>query len=788
MMKKALLFSVIALALICTFSCDHLSSAGADVPERTQSSVTSSTVTVSDGSISFTLPPFPTVAPERDAVQTNAATAAPVAVATDPNSSTATSSTSTKHFKVTLTSTSNPAFTPDVRTGKPGDTIEFSTLDPGTYVLTLYAWDDASYIKFSGKSAEIEISAGADKTTTIPLCQNGNEHFWVKPVEEGVEITLMNLDPDSVSDITVSEDLSADPKLINQDFYFEFDNADLDTLFEDGTYTFLWPFKPHKTIEGTNTPIYNFKLQYKSGNNVYWETVVSFDFGSPYDIDLSKLKDWEIESYAPLYSDWNGLRYAKRTVQLTKPVNSSVNYTTVRNEIFSAIPEDELESFTGRFEIWAGDHTKWCDTQEQPNDFTLVKAYESDLTEVENLPSLMESFLATPSDNFFMLFLSGDEVNFLDSNFLSYEETEAGLTGKSINKAINDYGNEFTPTLKLKVKLSDVEHGSFVLPPVLPVCDLDDDRYAISLPYIPVTEAHESSDGIFEVVRTDETFILYVDVPDNCGYMSIQEMGTGKTFEFTNKTGTALTCSGQTVAIPWPFHESSYNYYQFALLWNDTSWSGGEERNLCIFGNGMNGHPYLRADNVEQTGPGCPTAEDIKISSDEFTIRLPEDKTIADYELHFSNSKELAESNIIYSLMVDKGTYDEQFDLRFELDGDNTPDETLALFNRETGFDVEHAQKVYWCNNDENGSSVPYYDVTSNGYTTSGFYNNNLTSGPQLYTVGSLAFRLKDANTHKYIDSGSTDSWWGEYRIQLWRGGYTYDGGAYPEQVGISMN
>lgn len=747
MKKAAFLFSVVCVLLFAV-SCNHPSSADFAVSTNATSAILSSVVTCDGSSISFAVPSWP-VSAARDA-------------ASDANED--------RYFEITLYATSIDGFTPQTKQAHPGETITFSGLAGGSYWLSCFAWDENAPDAYSGRTGSIQVTPGSTSQAEIDLMLAGKEHILVRPTTTGVLITLKSINPEEAEYVSVF-DAASSSSLMNPDFCFEFLNDNLTELFAGGGwYSFEWPFAPMNGADGTARTSYDFMLQYQTANGPVNETVSCCHIGDQYVVNLSDYKNAGMDYGEPEIHE--GLKSFRRTVRLT-----DFNYSSFMDVFTDAIPENRLTNVGAAFETWAGDYVNRGNGAISCVSYRKVTLRDTDEhVDITNLETLGQG---SKTDQFFMLLLHGDEVDLLDSNLMGNWENPY-----AVNNALSENGI-ITPTLRPFFSITDVPFGVFYLPPI-----------KSKHTYTPITEKMSDGNVSMAIVEGIEApyYAFTIQMPSNVVFMSLRNDRQGNSFEFTSKDSEGYLNAEGTVTIPWALPVDSDVFIPFILTYTtkDGNNYNGNEKVLCKYTGAVGNTPAItnREFSYENTFDpwGSPSSDEILISSSQFTVAMPEGKEIADYKIDpffYRIPDDLGGNTIVYSLMLEKadGSID-QYDMRFGLTGDPLPEETQALFS-ETGFDVAGASNIYWCNNDEQGGVMNYFDTywgEGEDQRQSGFYTQFLSSGPRLSTKGALAFRLIN-DDNKYIDTLVTDAWWGEYRIPLWNREFVYTGGAYPVQI-----
>ena len=724
MMRKFFFFAILSLALVCCVSCNHPVSSGFDFSGNNPVDRINGTITSDGTSITVSLPAFPSFSAARDAE--------------DPDVN------KNQHFVVKLQSAAVSENNWTLK-GFAGETITFNDLTPGEYTLTCNAWDDVTRLQFVGEQ-NITVQTGSNEAVLEMKFVTEDEHIKLEPTEDGVKITIKGIDFDKSTDISIFEQSSG--------LRFTLDYTKRAEITANGNtaYTFTWPFGPSK-VNGVKNNYYVFTyLSAGTENGVEEEVVCCGKNDTLSSIDLTNFRNINTK-----YEE-NG---KQRNVFF-----ENISLDTLRWTVTNAVSASKIEKFSALMELWAytsDEKIEWLDTN------------------VIDLP-VSGKFTPGENDDFEQncaRLLSGNKVDFLDF---------AGVDAQTLNKKLTEAG-KVMPNFHWRFFMKDIPNAWFGLPSI---CDVFD--------YTPVVEDEQpvraveitngQTDNILlsdngkpvltvEVEQQNGNFLLTVNVPNHTTYMQIEESITGNSYHFTSKVkengNDFLSCSGQKVIIPWAFCDKPGNY-EFIIKYNANEF-GYRVGSAKISSDSVTGADFEFNDINCKGAPQLGT--DVVINSQNFTVKMPSGKTIADYTLAFKNTPPfiIQKTFVVYSLNFLNGTYD-TYDLRFDL-----TNQIIAANLCSNSIDIKNNDgygPLYFCNTDEyfdNGNENGYiFYGRSNNNTTVGVYDNQagLWGNPAMYTTGGLAFRLLDRDNN-YLDSGFSDKWYGEYRISLWSHEWEYD-------------
>lgn len=703
-MKKTLFFVVIVLALFCFISCDHLSSVKYDVSGSNPVDSLNGKITSDGTSISLVFPAFPGAA-SRDA---------------DPDVN------ENQHFHVTLIA--EPDFI-ESKEGCAGETVTFENLTPGDYTLKCEAWDDDSGLRFTG-TQDVTVQAGNNEVELVMDFVTEDEHIKLEMTDDGVKVTIKNIDFGAANSISVFDYTSASD-VVSPYFGFELDDEKASQISAAGdSYSFIWPFAPMK-VDGQNRNYYVFQYQHvdSATGALVQELVCCPRVGNKYSLNLS--------NYSRILC-----KYYTDTELLQRKVHfDNISLNTLRWTVTDAVPLEKIGTFRAILETWAGDFVSGGNLAFVTSEKVLVNksgdlGYEA---------------------GYFRDLAQGNDVN-----LLSYSSRSAA----EVNSIIEDsaYNQQITPNLRWQFSMNGIENGWFQLPPIKKCFHSEQ-----------ILE--KTQDGILSAEIRDNIIYLKVNVPSETSYLTILEEGTDYSYAFTSKDPNGiLTCCGRTVEIPWAFDLPDNGYAAFKVCCTSGSSYTYQENSICLFGDDLTGGIFSHA--FLDYGGEPVFGRDIIINDTDFKISMPKGKVAANYMLDFQNSGcVLADSSIVYSLCFTDTDYN--MDLRFNLSG-NIPAETVQLFDGAVKYDIRSSESIYWSNNDENGGKTSF-GPTQNHPSDYMYSLMHLQNNPAFKTTGALAYRLKF--TGMYIDTGLADSWLGEYRIALWDQGEYTQMHTYPPAV-----
>lgn len=722
-MRKFFFFAILSLALVCCVSCNHPVSSGFDFSGNNPVDRINGTITSDGTSITVSLPAFPSFSAARDAE--------------DPDVN------KKQHFVVKLQSAAVSENNWTLN-GFAGETITFNDLIPGEYTLTCNAWDDVTRLQFVGEQ-NITVQTGSNEAVLEMKFVTEDEHIKLEPTEDGVKITIKGIDFDKSTDISIFEQSSG--------LRFTLDYTKRAEITANGNtaYTFTWPFGPSK-VNGVKNNYYVFTyLSAGTENGVEEEVVCCGKNDTLSSIDLTNFRNINTK-----YEE-NG---KQRNVFF-----ENISLDTLRWTVTNAVSASKIEKFSALMELWAytsDEKIEWLDTN------------------VIDLP-VSGKFTPGENDDFEQncaRLLSGNKVDFFDF---------AGVDAQTLNKKLTEAG-KVMPNFHWRFFMKDIPNAWFGLPSI---CDVFD--------YTPVVEDEQpvraveitngQTDNILlsdngkpvltvEVEQQNGNFLLTVNVPNHTTYMQIEESITGNSYHFTRKEGKEgiLVCSGQEVTIPWAFCDKSGNY-EFIIKYNANGYRVGSAK---ISSDSVTGADFEFKDIDCKGAPQLGT--DVIIDSQNFKVKMPSGKTIDNYTLAFKNTPPfiIQKTFVIYSLNFLNGSYD-TYDIRLDITDDGNNVIRNMLCSSELYIN-KNEMELYYCNNDDevvNGYAA-YNDIYVDGVKTiKGIYQKTGLSGrPAMYTTGGLAFRLLDRD-NKYLDSGFSDKWYGEYRISLWSHEWEYNG-EYP--------
>lgn len=695
----------------------------------------------------------------------------------------------------------------------PGETVAFQNLAAGTYYVEGFAFADDTGLSFFGRSENITIAQGDEKSTTIDFELISDVGLVrLEPDENGVSIIIKEPDDfENLESIKIIERCSAS-QYEHCNFVCELDSTAWDQEgFPNGEYTYNWPFAPaNDTDQGWY--VFDVVLNFWDVDSLTADQdeykACCRHIGHTYELSLDAYKSMSFSLSQP-----DKTPYRKVKLNGVNPSNPNDTLNAIKNA--SGLPEDMITGCGVMMSIAQGDVSTYSLIEDTKTPWGY--GFIGDLWDYTNIFSLSPSsqtYASCSADDktsmaIMKKLITGEEFDFLDPDMITVgyytdpenSSTYVHYTPRQVNENFDrGSSSKITPMLNAFFTFDDAADlpGFFYLPAVYTVQN-----------YTPVQE--KATDRIFSAVKEDDVIKLKMVVPTlvPLKYMTIVEPGSGHSYAFTRKDdagnlicndyGNNSTVGELELTIPWAFDLSANKYIPFKLTFSDNTY---EEQifNVLIYTEDRYGaqfaHNTLNCQGTPDIGTGTPMADvEIKINSNEFAVGMPSAKSMSNYMLSFTGTPyTIANSCIVYSLgfLNTQSTMDLRFTLQSSEAGFSIPIETANVFRMAAvpteGTSVaqelsirynvySNNSVIYWCNNDEAmqyGSTTwysTYTDSDSVVHETGLLREMNLASGPKIKTEGNLSFRLTGSGG-KYIDSGAATGWYGEYRIQLWNTDY----------------